>query len=138
LKIYVKKDIIKLKVEGIFVAIVREKSTSGQAGWYVYLINDNDFAIENVLITSRGYGSINGEPRKTSILRQLFDRIEPRSSRLVEPISPELFALCNEFWVSYYLGREIYDKKYIFLPETLSEKYIKYIDQVGLEGVLHS
>jgi hypothetical protein len=133
----VKKDIIKFKVEGVYIAIVRKQSNSGQLDWFVYLINDNDYAIENVLVTSKGYGNLDGEQRKTSVLRQLFDKINPKSSRLVEPIYPELFALCNEFWVSYYLGRDIYDKKYIFLPETLTEKYIKFIDQVGMEGILH-
>jgi hypothetical protein len=133
----VKKDILKLKVEKVYVAIVRENSTTDRQDWFVYLINDNEFAIENVLITSKGYGNLEGEPRKTSILRQFFDKIDSQSSRLVEPINPELFVLCNEFWVSYYLGREIYDKKYIFLPETLTGKYIKYIDQIGMEGVLH-
>ena len=132
-----KKDIIKLKVEGVYVAIVRELSDTVKYNWYVYLINDNDFAIENVLITSKGYGILNGEPRKTSVMRQLFDIVQPQSTRLVEPINPELFVLCNEFWVSYYLGKEIYDKKYIFLPEALTENYIKFIKHVEMEGVLH-
>jgi hypothetical protein len=132
-----KKDIIRFKVKGVYMAIARQQTESGEFKWFVYIINNNDYAIDNVLITSKGYGSLNGEERKTSILRQLFDRIEPKSFQLVEPIDPKLFVLCNEFWVSYYIGRDIYDKKYIFLPESLTEKYITTINPLGLEGVLH-
>lgn len=133
-----KKDIIRYKVEGVYVAIVRKETDPGGFGWYVYLINDNDFALKNVLITSKGYGKLHGEKRETSVLRQMFDMIGPGSYEMVEPINPDLFALCNEFWVSYYLGREIYDKKYIFLPESMTDQYFTHIDQLGLEGILHT
>ncbi len=132
-----KKDIIRYNVEGVYVAIARKPGESGDFSWYVYLINDNQFALSNVLITSKGYGDLGGEKKKTSVLRQMFEKIDSRSYEVVEPIKPELFALCNEFWVSYYLGSEIYDKKYIFLPESLTDNYISHIDQLGLEGILH-
>src|SRR3972149_9980588 len=110
-----KKDITRYKVEGVYVAIAHDAKKPVDDQWFVYLINDNDFALENVLVTSEGYGKLGGENRKTSVLRQFFDKVEPRSFQLVEPIDPGIFALCQKFWVSYYLGREIYDKKYIFL-----------------------
>ena len=133
-----KKDIIRYKVEGVYVAIARKENPDNGFHWYVYLINDNDYALDNVLVTSKGYGKLDGEKRETSVLRQMFDKIESQSYQVVEPIKPELFALCNEFWVSYYLGREIYDKKFIFLPESLTDNYITHIGQIGLEGVLHN
>ncbi len=116
---------------------LRNVNKPDEKHWYVFLINDNDFALENVLVTSEGYGKLKGENRKTSILRQFFDKVEPKSYQVVEPIDPELFALCQKFWVSYYLGRDLYDKKYIFLPEALTEKFIAPIGQIGLDGILH-
>lgn len=133
-----KKDITRSKVEGVYVAIARDAKKPDDHHWFVYLINDNDYTLENVLVTSEGFGKLKGENRKTSILRQFFDKVDPRSFEVVEPIDPEIFVLCQKFWVSYYLGREIYDKKYIFLPEALTEKFIKPIDLIGMDGILHN
>ena len=133
-----KKDIIRYKVEGVRMAIAREKSSGKDFNWHVYIINDNDFSLNYVLITSKGYGKMNGKEKKTSVLRQMFDQVEPQSYQVVEPIKPELFSLCNEFWVSYYLGRDIYDKKFVFLPEAMNDEYLTHIDKIGLEGILHS
>ena len=132
-----KKDITRYKVEGVSIAIARKAQNADDYRWYVYLINDNEFPLENVLITSEGFGSLDGEDRKTTVLRQYFDKVEPKSFQLVEPIDPGLFVLSQKFWVSYYLGRDIYDKKYIFLPETLTERFIMSIEQIGMEGILH-
>ena len=133
-----KKDIIRYKVEGVRMAIARKKSGKEDFNWHVYIINDNDFSLNYVLITSKGYGKMNGKEKKTSVLRQMFDQVEPQSYQVVEPIKPELFSLCNEFWVSYYLGRDIYDKKFVFLPEAMNDEYLTHIDKIGLEGILHS
>ena len=119
------------------MAIARKGNETEGYDWFVYLINDNEFDLYYVLITSKGYGKLDGEKRETSVLRQMFEKIDQKSYRVVESIKPELFKLCNEFWVSYYLGREIYDKKYIFLPESLTENYLTNIDLLGLEGILH-
>jgi hypothetical protein len=133
-----KKDIIRFKVEGVYVAIARKRAAQGNYQWFVYLINDNNFSLEYVIIASQGYGRLEGENRKTSVLRQMFEKVAPKSFEVIEPIDPKLFSLCNEFWVSYYLGRDIYDKKFIFLPEALTEDYIAPIEFLGLEGILHN
>ena len=133
-----KKDIIRYKVEGVRMAIARKKNGQGNFEWHVYIINDNDFSLNYVLITSKGYGQLEGREKKTSVLRQMFDKIDSQSCQVVEPINPELFSLCNEFWVSYYLGREIYDKKFVFLPEAMSDEYLTHIDKLNMEGILHT
>ncbi|MCB9178211.1 MAG: hypothetical protein H6590_02125, partial [Flavobacteriales bacterium] len=53
-----RKDIPDPKVEGVAMAVVREKDEDGEDAWYVYLINRNEHALENVLVSSRGYGEI--------------------------------------------------------------------------------
>jgi hypothetical protein len=55
----------------------------------------------------------------------------------IEPISPEVFHINNEYWVSYYIGNQIFDKKFIFVPESIREENLIPIAQLGLEGVLH-
>jgi hypothetical protein len=37
--------------------------------WYVYLVNDSDFDLENVMVVSNAFGTINGGMKKTSLLR---------------------------------------------------------------------
>jgi hypothetical protein len=64
------KDLPENKVTDIAIAVALEKETAESKIWYVYLINLKNEPIENVLITSRGYGERNGEQVKTSTLHR--------------------------------------------------------------------
>ncbi len=132
-----KKDIHFPPVEGVSVAIAREKTPQDDFEWKVYLINNNDFPLSNVLVASKGYGTADGEQQKTSILRHLIEFVEAKGNAVIERIDPAVFHLCNEYWVSYYVDRTIHDKKYLFMPESIVEEHISYIPQIELEGVLH-
>lgn len=125
------KDIERPEVKDIIVAVILE-----EADWNVYLINLKNVPIEGVLVTSKGYGSINDESRKTSVLRQFFETIPPQSYVKIEPIMEELFGLTNEYWVSFYISNIIYDKKFIFLPETISPDNFTYIPVLKTNGVM--
>jgi hypothetical protein len=52
-------------------------------------------------------------------------------------ITPDVFHLNNEYWVSYYIGTQLYDKKYVFVPETIQDENLIPIEGLNLEGVLH-
>ena len=132
-----KKDIEFPQVKGIEVAIVRTLNDFEEYEWYVYLMNRNDFEISNILITSKGYGKKEGNEQKTSVIRQMIEVLAPKSFTQIERIDPELFHLTNEYWVSYYIDRKIFDKKFIFLPETIVDEHIFMIDFLNMEGVLH-
>jgi hypothetical protein len=137
-----KKDIPFLPVEGVKVAIAREKSASGDFEWRVFLLNRNDLPLSNVFVTSKGYGfptdgPSGEEPPKTSTLRQFLANVEPLGFIVIEGIDPAVFHLYSEYWVSYYIGSQIYDKKFIFVPESITEENLILISQLGLEGVLH-
>jgi hypothetical protein len=58
----------------------------------------------------------------------------------VERITPETFHLVNEFWLSYYEAGndQIFDKKILFLPLSISHENLIYIPEVGKQGILHS
>ena len=133
-----KKDIDFGTVEGIAVAIAVSHNETGEAVWNVYLLNNNVFAVENVLVTSRGYGQQGDSEVKTSVLRHMFERVEGKSYVQVEPIDPAIFHINNEYWVSYYIGRQIYDKKFVFVPDAIQEENLIEIGLLQLRGVLHS
>ena len=92
--------------------------------------------IENVLITSKGYGEKNGEPVKTSTLRHMFPKVVDNAFVLIEPIDEATFGLNNEYWLSYYIGKDIYDKKFIFLPESIVESNFIKLPIVNKPGVM--
>lgn len=130
-----RKDINFPKVEGVSVAIGREKNKiADDYDYSVFVINENDVALENVIVNSSGYG----EDKKTSTLRHYIARLDAHSAVKVELIQPELFELVNQFWISYYIGRKIYDKKFLFVPESIRDDNFSYIDAIQLEGVLHA
>lgn len=133
-----KKDIDFGTVEGISVAVATTPNESGVDAWNVYLINNNPFPIENVLIASKGYGIMDGEEVKTSILRHMFERIEAKSFVQVEPIDPAIFHINNEYWVSYYIDRQIFDKKFIFVPDSITQENLIEISMLNMQGILHT
>jgi hypothetical protein len=132
-----KKDIVFPLVKGIQLAVIR--NTPIDTIWEVHIINNNDHAIEGVIVVSKGYGYVeeNGEKQTTSTLRHLVGTVLPKSSALIEPIDSAVLHLFNEYWVSYYINREIYDKKFVFVPESITEQHLTYIPQLEKEGVLH-
>ncbi len=133
-----KDDISFLPVENVLIAIARKSSESGDDEWLVYMINRNQETLETVMVTSKGYGKKDGKEQTTSTLRHMIPQLEPGEYALIEPIQPEVFHLNNEFWVSYYINGQVYDKKFIFVPETIKEENLIDIKELGLKGVLHN
>lgn len=132
-----KKDIDFPLVEGVSVAVVKSRSNDPEHLWTVYLLNESNDELHNVLIASKGYGYKEGEKQTTSVLRHLIEHVEPQSHVVIEPIAPALFHLYNEYWVSYYIGRKLYDKKFIFVPDSITEQNLTKIPQIHSQGILH-
>ena len=132
-----KKDINFHPVTGIKLAIAKEEK-DGNEEWAVYIINKNLIEINTLMITSKGYGQVSGENKKTSVLRHLIEELGPQSIARVEPIDPALFSLNNEFWVSYFILDQIFDKKFIFVKGSMHQENISYIPEIDLYGVVHT
>ncbi len=130
------KDIPKLVVENIVVAVVKEPNVEGEMVWNVYIVNLYDQKIEGVLVSSKGYGSYEGRDVKTTVLRHMIGEIDPRDYAKVEPIMTNVFGLSNEYWVSFYFEKKMYDKKYIFLPESIKEENLTLIPVLNKRGVM--
>lgn len=131
-----KQDILHPSVEGISIAVVLESEDPVSRHWNVYLVNHRKEAIERVLITSKGYGTKDGKEVKTSTLRHSIGTLEARCFSTIEAIDEQVFGLSNEYWLSFYIGDQLYDKKFIFLPESIIESNLIRIPLVNKAGVM--
>jgi hypothetical protein len=132
-----KKDIIIPTVENVFLAAVQEWSDDFMDKvWYVYLINDSDFQLDGVMVVSKAFGTINGEMKKTSLLRHAFVEVPAVSVVKVEMIENSVLALNNEFMVTFFIGGTLYDKKYTFIANSIHEKEVEEVPILFLDGVI--
>lgn len=125
-------------VEDVAIAIVKEKGEDNIDVFNAYLINYKDATLEGVFVTSRGYG-INRSTNKeieTSKLRHFLDIVQGKTFKKIEPIMEDVFGLNNEFWISFFLDNKMYDKKYVFLPETIKESHLRMIDLIEKPGII--
>jgi len=121
--------------EGVSIAIIPD-GVENDREWNVYVINTKNEEIKNVMITSNGYGEINEKKMQTSTLRWYFEKMAASSFAMVEPIMEEVFGLSNEYWVSYFANNVLYDKKFIFLPESIQERNLITIPVIQKKGIL--
>jgi len=138
-----KQDIPFEPVVGVSIAIVPDAdapfSEGSQPTWQVFLLNSNDFGLENVIIASDGYGTQpDGQAVRTSTLRYHFPEIGPHSATPIELIDPAVFHLTNQYWVSYYRDRQIFDRKFLFVPDSIVPDNLSRLELLaGRAGVLH-
>src|SRR5690606_38711889 len=131
-----KKDLPENIVEEIGVAVGLENETPEARSWYVYLINRKKEPLKNVLVSSKGYDFSDGKDIQTTLLRHFIGDVDGNSFAKIEPIDEALFGLTNEYWLSYYIGETIYDKKFIFLPESIVDSNFVKIPILNKPGVL--
>lgn len=127
------KDLPDLEVKNVTVVIKPESEH-----WSVHLINNNDFAIKDILVASQGYGEKSIDREETSIIRQYFDVLGPNSALQVELIDPAVFHLFNEYGVTYYIEKDIYFKKFVFVPDSIVKENLVHNPIIGAEVVVHS
>jgi len=133
-------ELLGPKVEKVGVAIIEQIDEEGNRIYYAYLLNLRDDIMEGIIITSTGYGeNVNtGEKIKTSTLRHSLEVLLPQEAAKIEPLMEDVFALSNEYWVSFWVNDVMYDKKFIFLPETITKDKMKLIPLLGEKGILIS
>lgn len=131
----VKKDIHIPKVEDVSMAVVKE-TDNVDVEWGVYLINNKNVELKNIIIASKGYGVLDDQEIKTSTLRHFFDEIKPESFLKVEKIMPDVFGLNNEYMLTFYIDGTIYDRKYIFVPDSVVEENLIQIPLIDRPGIL--
>jgi hypothetical protein len=130
-----KKDIEFPQNEHLLMAIAPSEFEQ----WEVFIINKGSEKIDNLLVTSTGYGyDQNGEKVSTSTLRHFYDNFEQNSVKEIEKIDPSVFHLNNEYWVSYWIGSKLYDRRFVFVPESISLKNCIFVPFLEKEAVLHA
>lgn len=128
-----KKDIEIPKVEGVYVAVVNEYNDIYKTNdWNAYIINDKDVDLEVVLIVTKGYS----EDKETSIFRKKLDKLPAKSYAKIELMTEELFALNNQFKVTFFEGNQMFDKTYLFRKNTINRKALQPIPLMKVRGVL--
>ena len=130
-----KKDIEFPENQNILIAIAPSEFEQ----WDVFLINKGSEKIDNLLVTSSGYGfDENGEKISTSTLRHFYDNFEPNSVLSIEKIDPSVFHLNNEYWISYWIGGKLYDRRFLFVPESINQANCIFVNILEKEAVLHA
>jgi hypothetical protein len=133
-----REELFGPKVENVGVAVVQLLNEESLPEYCVYLLNFREDIIEGIIITSTGYGeNVNtGEKIKTSTLRHCIELLLPNEAAKIEPIMEDVFGISNEYWVSFWINDVMYDKKFVFPPETICEKNLKPIKQLGARGIM--
>ena len=131
-----KKDIILPKVDRVDVVVILEDEITNE--YNVYLWNHSEDIIEGVIITSAGFGEdpLTGEKILTATLRHSLEVLLPNEVAKIEVIMPEVFGLYNEYWLSFWVNDVLYDKQFLFPPESIIPSNFKLINQFGKKGVL--
>ncbi len=134
-----KKDIEIRKVENIAIAIVPPAKAAPEGEptlWDVYVINLEEGPVKNMLVVSNGSLDHDGQKLKTTTLRYFIEEIPPLDLVKIEPIAEDIFHLMNEYWLSFTFEDYLYDKKYIFVPGSISKEYMITIPFIGAKGVM--
>ncbi|MCH2224617.1 MAG: hypothetical protein MK066_07590 [Crocinitomicaceae bacterium] len=126
------------KVENVAVAVVQQDGEDNEKVYNVYLLNLRDDIMEGIIVSSRGYGQslTTGEKIQTSMLRHKIEVLMPNQAAKIEPIMEDVFGLSNEYWVSFLIGNQLFDKKFVFVPEAISPSNMKKIPVLGDIGVI--
>ena len=127
-----KKDIEIPIAKDVHVAIVYEWNEEFLSKeWNTYVLNNRTTQIDMVLIVSKGYD----EERKTSTMRHAIGVVEAKSYAKIEMLQEELFALNNEFFVTYYADNKIYEKRFLFEKNSVNENVLSNIPLIEKEGI---
>ncbi|QBN19438.1 hypothetical protein [Flavobacterium nackdongense] len=132
-----KKDIIIPEVENVFLAAVQEWSDDFmEKVWYIYLVNDSDFKLDSVMVVSKAFGTIDGEMKKTSLLRHAFMEVPTVTFVKVEMVEKSVLVLNNEFMVTFFIGNTLYDRKFFFKANSITPDYVEEVPLLFVDGVI--
>jgi hypothetical protein len=124
------KDLNIEEVKEVYIAFVPNRDN-----WSVYVINNRNEAIETVIVNASGEGKLEGKEKHTATLRFLLNDIPAQSVKPFELLMPDSLKLSHRYWVSYYIGSRIFDKKFVYSPEMYDED-LHDLPVFGSPGIL--
>lgn len=132
-----KADIQIPVVENVFIAVIQEWSDDFMAKiWNAYLVNDSDCQLDGVMVVSKAFGTVEGEMKKTSLLRHAFIDIPAVTFKKLEMIDDAVLGLNNEFMVTYFIADKLYDKKFIFEANFINQSNVEEVPILFVDGVI--
>lgn len=119
-----KKDIQIPTVTDVEMAVVYEyNDLYNSDDWNIYIINKKDVDLEMMIIVSQGFS----ETKTTSLIRKKITLLPAHSFAKVELIQPELFALDNRFQISFFEGKTLFEKTFLFPKNTINQEALQPI-----------
>jgi hypothetical protein len=125
-----KKDLDIEEVSGVYIAFLPNRDN-----WSVYIINNRKESLETVIVNASGEGKLDGKEKQTATLRFLLNDIPAESVKPFELLLPDSLKLSHRYWVSYYIGNRIFDKKFVYTPE-MYEDDLQDLPVFGSPGIL--
>lgn len=128
-----KKDIEIPIAKDVYIVLVHEWNDEFLSkDWNAYILNNRSTPIEMVLIVSKGF---DGE-KKTSTLRYAFGSISAKGVEKIEMVQEEVLRLTNEFFVTYYAENKLYEKRFLFEKNSVTEQNAVPIPLLEMDGIL--
>jgi hypothetical protein len=129
------KDIPFLKVEDVSIAVAPAESDMGIQIYKAYLINHKEQDLHHIMVRCSGMGLVNEEKIKTSTLRILLDVAPKGQAIAIDSFPQEAAGLYNEYWISFRYKGYLYDKKFVFVPESIVPQNFIHIPALEQKGV---
>ncbi|MEE9362407.1 MAG: hypothetical protein V3U92_07410 [Cellulophaga sp.] len=128
-----KKDIEIPIAKQVYVAVVLEWDKEFLSKeWSAYLVNERFTAIDMALVVSKGYD----KERKTTTMRHNVGLVESKSFQKFELMMDAIFALNNEFFITFFADNKMYERKIVFEKDSINEKNVVTIPLLEKEGIL--
>ncbi|MEH6407207.1 MAG: hypothetical protein V7767_08005 [Leeuwenhoekiella sp.] len=128
-----RKDIEIPEVKDVYVAAILEFNEVHRTNdWNVYLINAKNSPLETVLIVSKGFDA----ERITSQMRHKLDVLPAKSFAKIEFLEDSVLKLNNEFSVTFFVGNNLFEKKFLYKPNTITKENNKALPIMLKEGIL--
>ena len=118
------------------VAIALAKNNPQDDMWIAYLLNLDDQELNTVMVSSRGYGELDGVKKETATLRWNLGEISAQSVCIIEEIPEDVLQLNNEFLISYFIENQFFNKKIILNSENVIEDFYIDLPLIHKKGIL--
>ena len=96
-----KADIDELIGEHLSLCIIKtdQVDENGSKVWNAILYNHSDETLQNILVNTKGYGTLNGREVSTATMRYFKEELVKNDSFQVEPIIEEVNGAINHFFL---------------------------------------
>ncbi|MBU2948454.1 hypothetical protein [Zobellia uliginosa] len=127
-----KKDIEIPIAKDVHVVIIREWNEDFLSkDWNAYIINSRADEIEMTIVVSKGFD----DERQTSTMRHGIGTIASKEFKKVEMLPEEILVLDNEFFVTFFAEGKLFEKRFLFPQNTITENNLSNIPLIDKDGI---